>query len=154
MYLHARSPVPPCSCLRKCPSLASWCMIFYERPKVPHFIGVAVGQGRRDRGLFARRRPARGRGERGGRRIPEVFVGAMPSSTSGFEKRTSSRCLPSDALSYQTNRTSQTGRTARMTLGVYLGEIPPPHADPAGRCTRLGVSGLGAVNSFTGIRFF
>ena len=61
--------------------------------------------------------PWRGRGERGGRRIPEVFVGAMPSSTSGFEKRTSSRCRPSDALSYQTSRT---GRTARMTLGVYL----------------------------------
>lgn len=71
-------------------------------------------------------RPARGRGERD---------------------------LPSDSLSYQTNRTGQTGRTARMTLGVYLGEIPP-RADPAGRRTGLGSSWLGSANSFTGIRFF
>ena len=33
MYLHAKSPVPSFSCLRKCPSLASWCIIFYYRPK-------------------------------------------------------------------------------------------------------------------------
>lgn len=117
-------------------------------PKVPHFIGVAVGQGQSAT-------PWRGRGERGGRRIPEVFVGAMPSSTSDFEKRTSSRCLPSDALSYQTNRTSQTGRTARMTLGVYLGEIHLRACRPRrGRCTGLGISGWGAANSFTGIRLF
>lgn len=95
-------------------------------PKVPHFVGFRVGQGRRDRGLFARRRPARGRGARGGRRIPEVFVGAMPSSTSGFEKRTPAGVSSPGALSYRTNRTSQTGRTARMTLGVYLGEIHLP----------------------------
>lgn len=73
-------------------------------------------------------RPARGRGERD---------------------------LPFDALSYQTNRTSQTGRTARMTLGVYLGEIHLPACrSRRGLCTGLGVSGWGAVNSFTGIRFF
>lgn len=47
-----------------------------------------------------------------------------PSFPEVFEKRTSSRCLPFDALSYQTNRTGRTGRTARMTLGVYLGEPP------------------------------
>lgn len=69
------------------------------------------------------RRPGGVEAEGGDPSFPEVFVGAMPSSTSDFEKRTSSRCLPSDALSYQTNRTGQTGRTARMTLGVYLGEI-------------------------------
>lgn len=78
------------------------------------------------------RRPGGVEAGEGDPSFPEVFVGAMPSSTSGFEKRTSSRCLPSDALSYQTNRTSQTGWTARMTLGVYLGEILPSHADPAG----------------------
>lgn len=67
--------------------------------------------------------------EEGDPSFPEVFVGAMPSSTSDFEKRTSSRCLPFDALSY---RTSRTGRTARMTLGVYLGEIPPRMPIPQG----------------------
>lgn len=128
------------------PPLASWCIIFYERLKGTTFCWCC---GRAGGGV----RPARGRGERGGRRIPEVFVGAMPSSTTSYEKRTPAG-VPSlpGALSYRTGRTS---RTARMTLGVYLGEIHLPACrSRRGRCTRLGVSGWGAVNSFTGIRFF
>lgn len=88
-------------------------------PKVPHFIGVAVGQGVGcdSQGVEA---------EEGDPSFPEVFVGAMPSSTSGFEKCTSAGVSSPGALSYRTNRTSQTGRTARITLGVYLGEIYLP----------------------------
>ena len=70
------------------------------------------------------RRPGGVEAEEGDPSFPEVFVGAMPSSTSGFEKRTPAGVSSPGALSYQTNRTSQTGRTARMTLGVYLGEPP------------------------------
>ena len=69
------------------------------------------------------RRPGGVEAEGGDPSFPEVFVGAMPSSTSGFEKRTSAGVSSPGALSY---RTSQTGRTARMTLGVYLGEIHLP----------------------------
>lgn len=79
------------------------------------------------------RRPGGVEAEEGDPSFPEVFVGATPSSTSGFEKRTPAGVSSPGALSYRTSQTSRTGRTARMTLGVYLGEIPP-HADPAGGC--------------------
>ena len=49
--------------------------------------------------------------------------------------------IPSDALSYQTNRTGQTGRTARMTLGVYLGEILPRMPIPQGGVPVWGSAG-------------
>lgn len=101
------------------------------------------------------RRPGGVEAEEGDPSFPEVFVGATPSSTSGFEKRTPAGVSSPGALSYRTSQTSRTGRTARMTLGVYLGEIHLPACrSRRGLCTGLGVSGWGAVNSFTGIRFF
>lgn len=136
MYIHAKSPVPSCSCLRKCPSLASWCIIFYERPKGTTFYWCCGRAGLECDALAGSRR------KREIHRFPRSSSGLRPSSTTGCEKRTSSRCLPSDALSYQTNRTSQTGRTARMTLGVYLGEPPrmpiPQGAAYRAECQRVG----------------
>ena len=131
------------------PPLASWCHVCYYRPKGTTFYwccGRAGGGG-------ATRKGSRGRGAGVG--FPRSSSGLCPPrprASKNTPHRGAARLM---RYHNQTNWTSQTGRTARMTLGVYLGEIHLPACrSRRGLCTGLSVSGWGAVISFTGIRFF
>lgn len=102
------------------PSLASWCIIFYERPKGTTFYWRCGMAGLECDALAGSKR------EREIHRFSRSSSGLCPPRPRASKNAPLRGAIPSDALSYQTNRTSQTGRTARMTLGVYLGEIHLP----------------------------